>query len=344
MDIYGFLNSRDIAEHCRGIGHTWNPFEMAVIVGRSDKPIKERHRAFREIVARRPDMPTPRILDEGIPEVRHEGYPSLHGKIGEFVGYEERCIDLLKTPERDAHYRYKETYGTVHTIDGIWTFSTFENLWAFISGRLWGEDKRGSSGCAKHFEDSFRVKIEKVYLDEDASIEATLDIHGDIYELLSDNYGKGRFHARHFPETDEDIVDLFRDDVYVNIPVPFKKGDVLYDTKHRSVCVLELIDTEMDCLIDGEHAAITGDSVMTGELGAVAYMDARNNLSLHPIMEYDSYEYHRGKLCGNDRMLHFVSLFWKGELGIDDLLAMNSEILLDNIRYGIRGFIQGSIY
>ena|GEM_PF-6934119 len=27
MDIYSFLNSQDIAEHCRNINKTWNLFE-----------------------------------------------------------------------------------------------------------------------------------------------------------------------------------------------------------------------------------------------------------------------------------------------------------------------------
>jgi len=31
MDIYSFIDSMEIAEHCRSIGQTWMPFEMAAI-------------------------------------------------------------------------------------------------------------------------------------------------------------------------------------------------------------------------------------------------------------------------------------------------------------------------
>ena len=31
MDIYSFLNSKDIAEHCRSLQKTWTPLQMALI-------------------------------------------------------------------------------------------------------------------------------------------------------------------------------------------------------------------------------------------------------------------------------------------------------------------------
>ena len=31
MDIYSFIDSMEIAEHCRSIGQTWMPLEMAAI-------------------------------------------------------------------------------------------------------------------------------------------------------------------------------------------------------------------------------------------------------------------------------------------------------------------------
>ena len=58
MDIYGFINSRDVAAHCREINKVWTPFEMAVIIGRSDKTMSEKHAAWRELITDYPDMPT----------------------------------------------------------------------------------------------------------------------------------------------------------------------------------------------------------------------------------------------------------------------------------------------
>ena len=71
MDIYSFINSRDIAEHCRKIGHTWNPLEMAAIIDMSHRTVEERHKAWHKLMSDYPDMPVPETND-------HDGYPSLH--------------------------------------------------------------------------------------------------------------------------------------------------------------------------------------------------------------------------------------------------------------------------
>jgi hypothetical protein len=57
MNIYSYLSSPDIAAHCERIGHVFNPLEMAVIVSNSEKNMKEKHSAWREIITERPDMP-----------------------------------------------------------------------------------------------------------------------------------------------------------------------------------------------------------------------------------------------------------------------------------------------
>ena len=63
MDIYSYLNSRDVAEHCRKINKTWNPFEMAVIIGRSCRPAKDKRGAWRELIENYPDMSVCRGLE-----------------------------------------------------------------------------------------------------------------------------------------------------------------------------------------------------------------------------------------------------------------------------------------
>ena len=48
MGIYSFIRSPDVAAHCRAIGKTWNTYEMAVIIGRSNRTREDRHEAWRE--------------------------------------------------------------------------------------------------------------------------------------------------------------------------------------------------------------------------------------------------------------------------------------------------------
>ncbi len=52
----------------------------------------------------------------------------------------------------------------------------------------------------------------------------------------------------------------------------------------------------------------------------------------------DSFELYRGELTGNNRLLHYVSLYLKDELCLPELLTMQCRIMLEhqlnsNLRY-----------
>jgi hypothetical protein len=100
MDIYSFIDSHDIAEHCRAIGQTWTPFEMAVIIGYSSRTVADKHAAWRELIADYPDMPT-------IANFRTRVYKSFHKKLNELMDYENREIAFLKKNEQEAFYTYR---------------------------------------------------------------------------------------------------------------------------------------------------------------------------------------------------------------------------------------------
>jgi len=36
MDIYSFIKSKDIAEHCRKLDHQFTPVEMAILIHQSE--------------------------------------------------------------------------------------------------------------------------------------------------------------------------------------------------------------------------------------------------------------------------------------------------------------------
>ena len=102
MDIYSFIRSRDVAEYCRSIGKTWNPFEMAVIIGRSDRhSLPDKHAAWHELIADYPDMEIPTIF-------AHDDvcYGRLHQSLADLIDYEERALELFKKPEDDTCYKY----------------------------------------------------------------------------------------------------------------------------------------------------------------------------------------------------------------------------------------------
>ena len=88
MDIYSFLNSKDIAEHCRRLQKTWTPLQMALIISRSDRSVPDKHRAWRELISDYPDMPVPPLPECEITN----GFESLHKMLLAQIDYEERGL------------------------------------------------------------------------------------------------------------------------------------------------------------------------------------------------------------------------------------------------------------
>ena len=97
VNIYDFFNSPDVSEYCQSIGKTWTSLEMAVIIGKSDRPQLEKHVAWSELIFEYPDMPTPNNL-------HHISYDSLHQKISELLVYEKHAAENFKTSEPGAIY------------------------------------------------------------------------------------------------------------------------------------------------------------------------------------------------------------------------------------------------
>jgi len=211
MDIYSFINSRDIAAYCREIKKEWNPFEMAVIISRSNRPMADKHAAWRELITGYPDMPTPKNM-----HVDASG--SLHKKLTELIAYEEQTIAQFQAAEPDATYVFD-----VYFYDGRgkerrkYTFNTHEDALVNISGSWDRYDVRS-------------IEIEKYFIDDTenqkGSIAVTFDYDGSIHGFsVTDS------------ETPEVVLWNIRDlngaineqlkSFYIDIPVPFKRGDIL---------------------------------------------------------------------------------------------------------------------
>ena len=99
FDIYSFIEPKETADYCRSLGQTWNPFEMAVIIGRSSRSLFEKHSAWNQLIADYPDMPTHANF-------RNPSYKSFHEKLTEYMEYQNRVLALLKKQEKGASYNW----------------------------------------------------------------------------------------------------------------------------------------------------------------------------------------------------------------------------------------------
>ena len=113
MDIYSFINSKDIAEHCKNIGHEFTPLEQAVIIYKSKKTLSERHKAWKNIIEAQPDM---KVIEWTEAKVEHIYHNSLHKFLIDYMRIENILANKFKIKEPDAIYTYSVRYNS--EVDG----------------------------------------------------------------------------------------------------------------------------------------------------------------------------------------------------------------------------------
>ena len=317
MDIYNFINSGDVAAHCRRINKTWSPFEMAVIIGRSQCSLSEKLEAWRELVSDYPDMPIPKNM-------HCDGYESLHRELSITIDYWETAITLFKKQEQDAVYMHKVYwYKECRYSDEV--FRTYEMALS---------DAQNSWDLTEASE----IIIKKYYFDDEGigkgGLEAWLDYDGIIYDISP--YGSEAAHQMWFPNLASykwERTALFADVFYVDIPVPFKRGDILTystdirTTKGKDIFILDwLVSFEPERHAKylsgefGDGSDIIGWGLYVGENG-ILYGDHTGS--------YDHFEYYRGELEGKEQLLHYVNLFINDEIQLPELLTMHCRIALE---------------
>ena len=317
MDIYSFLNSRDVAAHCREINKVWNAFEMAVIIARSSCPMADKHAAWRELIADSPDMAT-------LANMHYKSYDSLHRKLTELVDYEERALELIKNPVPGAVYMYSISLNDERNYNETnYIFSTYET--ALTKARdSWERD------------DVLNIKIEKLYVND-----AVGDADKGRIEVITDYDGKeysisilGVNEAGLFPDIAiDDLLTRLDDLFYLDIPVPFKRGDILIAQSgiwgKSDAFVLDWLDLD-----DKERLAqrLSGEGFGDGSdmIGWGFFTDSDGVLYGDHTACYDCLEYYRGNLTGKEEILHYVNLFIKGEIDLPDLLAMQCRAVFEH--------------
>lgn len=307
MDIYSFINSRDIAEHCRSIGHEFTPLEMAFIVYLSDKTLSERHGAWQWIIDTQPDME--------IPERRNcSHYDSLHQFLRDYLALENRIKDSFEADEPDALYTYKSYYTSKYSepYECDTLFPTLDAVFGAIKKE-------------KENEDIDKFQISRRWIGEEyKKIVAYVDCGGAIRVI--DNVI-----LKEFIETNHRYESF--DCMWIEVPTPFKTGDVVIqkNTWKSEPFVLdylcywprgerftkEFIEQRSK---DWDTTDMTAYGYGVSEAGHIYREDSRYYLDL---------EYYRGELKGKERTLIALSNYIKEKREISENLLLNAyEVIL----------------
>jgi hypothetical protein len=299
IDIHNFISSRDIADHCKKIGHAFNSLEMAVIVAMSDKPIKEKHTAWRGIIADYPDMPVKQ-------HSWFDARDSLHDYLREQIVWEEQWLAEFYAPGVGIVYLPVVRRGGEERRD-MGCFSTAGKAWAAVCEAWdWEEDEVDSA------------YIEKLNIDDGTPC-------GSLWVNSSGEATDRAYCGEGMPGE--------LDMIFFHLPVPFKKGDLLEcgDT----IFVLDSLPHWPLRRGLAYEEMLSGKSADSSDMiGWGLFVDEDGVLYGDHTGRYDRFQYYRGKLKGTKRLLHYVSLFMQGEedeIRLTELLTVQCRIMLERL-------------
>ena len=295
MNIYEFVNSRDVREHWQKIGFVPNAIESAWLVYQSNNDtIEEKHEAWRWIIENMPDC---EITGIETPQ------KSLHEFLKRYMAIENAIIANFFASEADSVYTYRalwkselEKYddGTEwYKIDSI--FSTFDEAYAdateddelaplFLEFEKKHLGAHGRSICIRMTPDK-----KPVFLDEEFFFDT--EEESDLYYNI--------FFYLHF-----------------DFPTPFKKGDIICPAK---------VKYKNPKAWDATF--VIGEDSEDGT--PVGYMAEDEYVYRERIYSYLNFELLVGEPRTYRRMLLPISKYLKGEIDLSLLLGACRMITLE---------------
>ena len=283
MDIYSFIASKDISDHCRKMDHQFTPIEQAVLINLSEKTIREKHEAFLWLAENTPDCEVPERMN-------CKYFESLHTLLRNLVRLEEDLEEMYKAPEQGCYYALRIEHEDVHWRDGEDIFASREEA---VEEALDVEDMVSFIIAKKLFHDAREIHCSYNRAGEPTSCWLIdKDEHRDKDEL--------------------DII-VALDGIYIDVPIPFVEGDLITCKGTGSVYVLfGLPSNWQDRIVRGKRMAdYHSDST---DIMCNGYCLIKEGLRYDHLSLLDV-EYFEGKLEGYDRFLPALRKYLQEEKG-----------------------------
>ena len=314
-DDYDLINSRAIGDYCRRIGHKFNTEELAVLVYRNKRmTIYEKIVKYIDLINNYPDM-------EVIERINCEHYNSVKDMIANEIERLDTLEGKFREKEENVIYSYEMYYTSTRKWEKPWNIlenikTTFKNIDKEIKEYI------------EEYNDTLAYRISKKYLNgSHPTIIAEYQVI-DKERILTNIY-----------DSDNNFLDI--DNIFLNIPTPFKKGDLLVEWKetpyregilvnNKDVFVIDWLCTWKEGL---EEFLAKGNYDSSDMMGYGYYMyDDSNEFVRDHKWNYDSFEYYEGKLKGIYRTLKAISSFIKNKISLELLVHAYEEFKSENRR------------
>lgn len=312
MNIYQFINSKDIRKHLESINYRFSAMEAAWLIYNCHRLCyEEKKKAWQEVIADMPDCKVPKRLNCA-------GFESLHEMIRQYIKTMDAELEDFYSEKEPGRYVY--TYEYLHKDDSTWSeehCTIFSTLEACIeSYHEWVDDNEKIV--------FFRIKRQSL-IDTEESVE--IECFGNE-KPINFIYHNGR------NEKAKIIMEYSFEGMWFDFPTPFKKGDIVWTPPAHSGIRWDgdggFVLTDLGSWNPTEFIRKKGDS---SDMNAVGYFVNENGtIYVESSLAADTYmdiEFYEGPYAVNERILPALSQYVKGEVSLDFLLCAYRKTLLD---------------
>lgn len=290
MNIYDFINSRDIAKYLKEINYQFSTLECAWLVWQSCKhTLEQKYDAWQEIIDTMPDCSV-----EARPN--HEGVDGLHGYLKNYMSFQQEVIKDFFELEPQMFYNGR----AITNMGDDWDPSTYLSVEECI------EHYKTDYGSYWAYPDSKIIgfEIEKFRIGQSlAEMSLSMDDHGNMLDVKA-----------------RDKSNLF-ENLWFAFPTPFKKGDILSRVKHEydwlfpdSFCRLFVMDS-----ISTDNWETFDELKKNGTYKDMLAYGYRIYAGYDKVYSYMNLEYADGDSPDFDKEMLPISLFMKGQINVMEM-------------------------
>ena len=330
MDVYKFIRSKDVREYNEKIRHEFNTLESCFLVWRNpDITLNEKHEAWRHICLSMPDMEISQRNNVDYAE-------SLYELIAEFIATDKFFVKKFFRKEDNAIYSYRFYCEGDHgwSEDFETKYSSFEKM---------------KNALNKDFDlPIIAIEYKKEYLNSRKNIVISRKKHGRIMDVRKQGFDKWFMEENYLYDKED-----FFEGLFIDIPTPFKVGDIVCSKKTpfgyricngdqpfvltwmaNWTCEMSKERGDKDAgewqdklLERHKNYGDSSDMTANGYFLITDYHDGYTGEFYHECMhDYADLEYYRGEFKAGERVLLVISDFIKGEIDADTF-AKTCEII-----------------
>lgn len=307
MDVFSFINSRDIRDYLKQIEYRFNSLEVAWLIWQCrSMSYEDKKGAWQEVINTMTDCKV-----ESRANVK--GWDSLHSMLRQYISKMDSIIHDFYTKQKDCVFMYR----FLCKGDSEWC-ENFQTVFCSLDDCNIALKNELSEGY-----DVIEYEIKK---------QSLQDVNK--YWLVSYTAEDHIIDADYFPmkEKDNSILNCSFAGMWFDFPTPFKRGSIVKENKGNHAvkwdCDGGMVLKEISTWNASNEIRKNGD--YTDMNGYGYFVNPDGTVYQESMYHYMNLEYYNGPYEKNERILKAISMNLKGEADLDFLLCVYRRLLLEN--------------